>query len=141
MKHKLDDIDKKEVFEVPKGYFEGLPMKIQKRIDAERPISKQSFIPKWRLALAASLVLVITFVFVFNNDEPSPEEMLAEVSQDELVAYLDLLELDEYEIASAFDEDLDIFETEDTNVLDGIDLGDDAINDVLLEYDLEDEYL
>ncbi len=67
--------------------------------------------------------------------------MLAEISKNELVAYLGQMELDEYEIASAFDEDLEIFDTEDTNMLDGIDLGDEAIDDVLLEYDLEDEYL
>lgn len=141
MKHKLDDIDKKEVFQVPEGYFEDLPMRIQKRVDSEKPVTRQQFIPKWGLALASSIALIVTFVFVFNNNGPSPEDMLAEVSQDELVAYLEQMELDEYEIASAFDEDMEIFETEDTNVLDGIDLGEDAIDDVLLEYDLEDEYL
>ena len=141
MKHKLDDIDKKEAFKVPEGYFEDLPMRIQKRVDSEKPAVRQLLMPKWGLALAASIALIVTFVFVFNNNSPSPEDMLADISHDELVAYLEQMELDEYEIASAFDEDMEIFETEDTNVLDGIDLGEDAIDDVLLEYDLEDEYL
>ncbi|WP_424964179.1 hypothetical protein [Ekhidna sp.] len=141
MKHKLDDIDKKEVFKVPEGYFEGLPMRIQKRVDSEKPVTRQQFTPKWGLALAASIALVVTFVFVLYNNGPSPEDMLAEISQDELVAYLELMELDEYEIASAFDEDMEIFDKEDANILDGIDLEEDAIDDVLLEYDLEDEYL
>lgn len=142
MKYKLDDIEKKELFKVPDRYFEDLPMKIQNRVGSEKQVTERQFIPVWSLALAACLALFITFVFVFNdNNGTSPEEMLAEISKDELVAYLGQMELDEYEIASAFDEDLEIFDTEDTNMLDGIDLGDEAIDDVLLEYDLEDEYL
>ena len=67
MKHKLDDIDKKEVFQVPEGYFEDLPMRIQKRVDSEKPVTRQQFIPKWGLALASSIALIVTFVFVFNG--------------------------------------------------------------------------
>ena len=140
MKYKLDDIDRKKVFKAPDGYFENLPLKIQKRVEEERNTSVRYAVPKWSLALAASLALIITFFFISQNNRPSPEEMLAEVSQDELVAYLDHLDLDEYEIATAFDEDVEIFD-EETNVLDGIDLEDQSIDDVLQEYDLEDEIL
>ena len=140
MKYKLEDIDKKETFKVPEGYFEDLPMKIQQRISQEEKPQRFS-IPSWSLALAASLLLIVTFVFILPGNEPSAEELLAEVSQEELVEYLDQLELDEYDIASAIGEDEEMFEFEDTNVLDGIDLEDQSIDDVLLEYDLADEYL
>ena len=140
MKYKLDDIDKKETLKVPEGYFEDLPMKIQQRISQEE--KPQGFsVPSWSLALAASLLLIVTFVFILPEAEPSAEELLAEISQEEIVEYLDLLELDEYDIASAIGEDEEAFEFEDTNVLDGIDLEDQSIDDVLLEYDLADEYL
>lgn len=140
MKYKLDNIDRKKVFKAPDGYFEDLPLKIQKRVEEERNTSVRYAVPKWSLALAASLALIVTFFFISQNNGPSPEEMLAEVSQDELVAYLDHLDLDEYEIASAFNENVEIFD-EETNVLDGIDLEDQSIDDVLQKYDLEDEIL
>ncbi|WP_420578085.1 hypothetical protein [Ekhidna sp.] len=140
MKYKLDDIDRKKAFKTPDGYFDDLSLKIQKRVEEERNTSVRYAVPKWSLALAASLALIVTFFFISQNNGPSPEEMLAEVSQDELVAYLDHLDLDEYEIASAFNENVEIFD-EETNVLDGIDLEDQSIDDVLQEYDLEDEIL
>lgn len=140
MKHKLDDIDKKEVFKVPDGYFEDLPMQIQKRI-TETPKRQTLRIPSWSLALAASILLLLTFIFIFPNNNPTAEELLAEISQDEIVAYLDLIDLDEYDIASAIGDEANELNFEDTNVLDGIDLEDQSIDDVLLEYDLEDEYL
>jgi hypothetical protein len=140
MKHRLDDIDKKEQFKVPEGYFEDLPLRIQKRIQQESPIKRRR-INAWSLAMAASLVIIITYVFFIPNNTPTPEELLAEVSHEELLAYLDEVEIDEYELVSAFGDNEEIFEFEDTNVLDGIDIDDQAIDDVLLQYDLEDEYL
>ncbi|MEQ8904065.1 hypothetical protein [Ekhidna sp.] len=140
MKYKLDDIDKKEQFKVPDGYFEDLPMRIQKRIQVETPVSRSKR-TAWSLAMAVSLLFIIAYVFIIPDGDPTAEELLAEVSQDELIAYLDVVELDEYELASAFEGDDEIFDFEDTNVLDGIDMDDQAIDDVLLEYDLEYEYL
>ncbi|MEQ9008235.1 MAG: hypothetical protein RLP12_10145 [Ekhidna sp.] len=140
MKYKLDDIDKQEQFKVPDGYFEDLPMRIQKRIQVETPVSRSKR-TAWSLAMAVSLLFIIAYVFIIPDGDPTAEELLAEVSQDELIAYLDVVELDEYELASAFEGDDEIFDFEDTNVLDGIDMDDQAIDDVLLEYDLEYEYL
>lgn len=140
MKYKLDDIDKKQAFKVPEGYFEDLPMKIQQRI-TEEPKKQSSGTPVWALAMAASVVIAVAFVFLFQNNQPSTESLLADIPQEELIAYLDQLEVDEYDLANAMGDDADAVLLEDTNVLDGIDLGEDAIEDVLLEYDLEDEYL
>ncbi len=141
MKHKLDNIDKKEVFEVPEGYFEDLPLKIQARIDAEKPKSVVRSVPSWSLAMAASALFVLAFVFIFSDKESTVDDLLAEVSNEELVAYLDQIDLDEYDIASAFEDDVDALNLEETNVLDGIDMEDQVLDDVLLEYDLGDEYL
>ncbi len=140
MKYKLDNIDKKEVFKVPEGYFEDLPLKIQKRISTEKKFQKKA-IPAWSLAFAASILLLITFIFLIPESDPTAEELLAEISQDEIAAYLDQTDLDEYDIASAIGDEDYQWEFEDTNVLDGIDLGDQTIDDVMLEYDLADEYL
>lgn len=141
MKYKLDDIAKKKAFEVPEKYFEDLPLKIQTRINEEKAETSSWRVPSWSLAMAASILLLITFIFITPDSGPDPEKLLAEVSQDELIAYLDLIELDEYEIASALDENSEVFDFEDTSILDGIEMDDQALDDVLLEYDLEDEYL
>lgn len=140
MKHKLDDIDKKEIFMTPEGYFEDLPLKIQQRISNESKSRKYS-IPSWSLAFAASISLIITFIFILPKSGPNAEELLADIPQDELMAYLDQIDIDEYDIASVITDSAEELEFENTNVLDGIDLGDQSIEDVLLEYDLADEYL
>lgn len=141
MKYKLDDIDKKSSFNMPEGYFEYLPLKIQERIDSEGS-PQSSLLPSWSLAMAASFIVILSSVFLFkNNSEPAAEDLLAEVSQAELVAYLDLVELDEYDIASAVDENSEVLNFEETDVLDGINMDEGVIDDVLLEYDLADEYL
>lgn len=140
MKYKLDDIDKKESFKVPEGYFENLPMKIQQRIDTENK-SSSIRIPAWSYALAASLLLVVTFVFILPGGTSTSNDLLAEVSEEEIIAYLEQFDLDEYDVASVIGDDLGSLEFEDANILDGIDLEDQSIDDVLLEYDLGDEYL
>ncbi len=140
MKHKIEDIDKKQAFDTPEGYFEDLPMRIQARIENKKPQAVSQRLPKWSLALA-SMALLLTFVFVFYDNSTSEKDLLAGISQEELVAYLDQIELDEYEIASTFESDLDALNLDETSVLDGIDMENEALDDVLLEYDLEDEYL
>lgn len=141
MKYKLDDIDKRQSFKVPDGYFEDLPLKIQQRI-SEKPKATSMALPSWSLAaVGAVIVFFIAYVFLMPENNPSASELLAEVSNEELVAYLDNIELDEYDIASAIEVGTDLFDFEDTNMLDGIELEDQAIDDVLIQYDLEDEYL
>ena len=140
MKYKLEDIDKKEVFKVPEGYFEDLPMKIQQRINDGQK-TKKSVIPAWSLAFATVILLLVTFVFILPNGDQSAEELLAEISQEEIVAYLDQIELDEYDIASAFTDEGNEWPLDGTDMLDGIELEDQSMDDVLLEYDLADEYL
>ena len=140
MKRKIEDIDKKQVFNTPEGYFEDLPMRIQARIESEKPQAVSKRLPKWSLALA-SVALLLTFVFVLYDSGTSEQDLLAGISQEELVAYLDQIELDEYEIASTFESDLDALNLDETSVLDGIDMENEALEDVLLEYDLGDEFL
>ena len=48
---KLEDIPKKEIFDVPDGYFEKLPGKIQARISGSVPFTE----PKVKLSTWAGL--------------------------------------------------------------------------------------
>lgn len=140
MKHRLEDIDKKVDYKVPEGYFEQLPLKIQQRIDAEKKEVKVFQLPSWSYAMAASVVLVLTLVFLFQDGSPNAETLLAEVSEEALIAYLDEIELDEYDIASALPAMEDI-QFENIDMLNDLDLENESFDNILLEYNLEEESL
>ena len=107
---KLEDIPKKNIFEVPDGYFDRLPMKIQARVettDKTRPI------PIWNLALRYALPVVIVGFALFYYFKPKPdqtENLLASISNENLIAYLDESDIEEsdlLEIANFNESDAD----------------------------------
>lgn len=138
MNKKLSDIDKKLTFQVPDGYFEDLPLKIQKRIEEEEPRGSFIKLPVWSLAMAASIVLIISFALLFSEENSNNvESLLAEISEDDLVAYVEELDLNEYDLVATFPETTDEFEFEDIEIMDELDLEDHSIDDILLEYNIE----
>jgi len=141
MKYKLDDIEKKSGFKVPEGYFEDLPMRIQKRIEVEGSQKSTFRIPSWSLAMAASILLVISFVFIFNDSEQNANEILAEVPEADLIAYLDQVDVDIYDLASAFPEDSESLQFDELDMVNGLDIEEGFLDGILEEYNLEDEYL
>ena len=104
---KLDDIPKQNIFEVPDGYFDRLPMKIQARIEATKPVPVMS---KWNLALrfaVPALVIILGVAYFFNPAAKSgTEDLLASINTENLIAYLDESDITENEILEAvkFDE-------------------------------------
>ncbi|MBT1701667.1 hypothetical protein [Chryseosolibacter indicus] len=97
---KLEDIPKKQIFAVPEGYFEKLPSKIQDKIISPR-VNHVSFFWRWRLQYAVPLLAIATLIIFLLKPSPatiSPEEMLASVSTEELISYLDETELSSDEI-------------------------------------------
>ncbi|HEY0744615.1 MAG TPA: hypothetical protein VGD40_24275 [Chryseosolibacter sp.] len=125
---KLEDIPKKPIFNVPDGYFDQLPNKIQARISGnEKP--KPSFVLQYRLqyVIPAVLVLVIGLLWLFapaaSNDA---ESILASVESEQLVAYLNESELTTEELL----EDVD-FSTSEVE----------AIESEVYELELEEELI
>ena len=88
---KLEDIPKNSPFKVPEGYFDRLPGMIQARI-AEKSDVKEAK-PYFRYALQYALpVVVLAIVAVIYLVPPATQNvdtLLASVSTDELVAYLE----------------------------------------------------
>lgn len=138
MNKKLSDIEKKNLFEVPDGYFEDLPLRIQKRIELEQQSKQTIALPSWSLAMAASIALIIVAVFLFQNNPSSSEDLLAGISEEDLIAYIDELELSSYDIATTFPNITDHLQLDDINIIEDVDLEDQAIDDLLLEYNIED---
>ncbi len=141
MQKKLDDIDKKLKFDVPERYFEDLPMKIQKRVESENRKNYSLKVPSWSLAMTAAVAVIVGFLFVWNGSDSSVEDLLAEIPDDDLIAYIEELNLDTYDLAAAFPESSEEIEFEDVEMMEGLEIEDLSIDDILLEYDIEEEKL
>ncbi len=88
---KLEDIPKKQVFDVPEGYFEKLPGIIQARVASQQRQEKVRPVFAYTLRYALPAVLAVMLViFWFNRqaDVMSAESILASVQTEDLVAYL-----------------------------------------------------
>ena len=132
---KLDDISRKVPLDTPQHYFEELPMRIRERIDAERK-------PAWRLRLAPALklalvpVTMVVLALFFWPSQAPPEtdyaQMLADIPEEALVAYLDdteglhlsnSFEVDQPELEGTLDEEFD-------DMFDVLDVQDDELDDL-----------
>ena len=87
---KLEDIPKKEIFKVPEGYFEGLPSRIQARIETG-PVKEPSFVFRYKLQYALPVVALLAVGIYWFGAASQPqdvESLLASVQTEDLVAYL-----------------------------------------------------
>ncbi len=103
---KLDEIPKKNIFEVPDDYFDRLPMKIQARL--EKPVQTQSG-SVWNVAFRyalPSLVAVFALVYFLKPTTYEPEEILSDISSEHLIAFLNDSDINESELLEVanFDE-------------------------------------
>ncbi len=103
---KLDDSHKKNIYKVPDGYFDELPGKIQKQIEAEKT---KSLLPEWNwsfaLKIAAPIMAAVLLVFIFVIKRPntsqqplSYEDILDEVSVEGMISYLEMTDVTSDEI-------------------------------------------
>ena len=95
----LEDIPKKPIFNVPEGYFEQLPGKIQQRIDAgsnkEVPVFARL---RLQYALPALVLLVIVAWLFRTTPATDAESILASVETEDMIAYLNSSELTTEEV-------------------------------------------
>ncbi|GEO03511.1 hypothetical protein AAE02nite_11750 [Adhaeribacter aerolatus] len=107
---KLDEIPKKNIYEVPADYFEKLPAQMMTRVNGHRQENSGVFtfgaLP-WLKSALAGLALVISFIsiFLYNSSEPGTytgesTQILAAVSDQEAMDYLLTSDqLDSYDLA------------------------------------------
>ncbi len=140
--------DKSHPFDVPEGYFQDLEKAIlDATVDAPeeevRSTSMWPRVPRWTLAAAASVLVVLSALLLLQGEDAYDEKnLLAGITDEEIMIYLADYELSEYDIVGDLStEQLDeLFEDEDA-ILDGLDVGDDEMDDLLLEYEALDETL
>ncbi|MFT7031951.1 MAG: 3-isopropylmalate dehydratase small subunit [Cyclobacteriaceae bacterium] len=133
-------------FEVPKNYFNELPSIIQARALESNKKGRFSFgfareHVKWALVPALIALLIVSYSAFFSKDAESfnIEDLISQVSSEDLVAYLEASEISTDEIINAVNfEELGLkFEIEESDMLDELDFSEEDMNDILLEFDLE----
>lgn len=136
---KLEDIPKKEIFNVPEGYFDGLPSKIQARIDAQKTGQQESFVFKYKLQYALPMVAILALgIFWFSqfSQTTDAESLLASVETEDLIAYLGESEITTDDVLNHVEfnsEDLEEIESEVYE----LQLDDELLDRDLNELDLE----
>ena len=88
---KLEDIPKKQNFEVPEGYFEKLPGIIQSRVTQQHKERSWGFDHRFALRFALPVViLLVVGIFWYNRSQmdKSVENILASVQTEDLITYL-----------------------------------------------------
>jgi hypothetical protein len=88
---KLEDIPKKQNFEVPDGYFEKLPGIIQSRVTQQPKESSWWLDHRFALRFAVpSVIFLAVSIFWFSRSQmdKSVETILASVQTEDLITYL-----------------------------------------------------
>lgn len=88
---KLDDIPRKNIFDVPEGYFDQLPARVQARISASSRDRSASW--SWtgalRYALPALVAVALFTGWWLKQGPEDPEAILATIEAEQLAAYLE----------------------------------------------------
>jgi hypothetical protein len=135
---KLEDIPKKPIFNIPDGYFDQLPGKIQARISAGKKV-EPSFILQYKLQYIIPVIFVFA-VGIFWFVKPAPgndaESILASVETEYLVAYLNESELTTEDVLEEIDFSSNDIQDIEMEVYQ-LQLEDEVFDDILDQIDVE----
>jgi len=148
-KFKLEDIDRKRVLvDPPEGYFDRLPGVIQAKTahKSSRSAGKSVWIWTLRLVPAAAVLILIALysgVLSFQTAEPDFEQMLAEVSAEEIIRYLEESDLSSEEILQEVDLNaLSMeFEESDDVLMEALDIEDETLLELYEDFQIQDSVL
>jgi hypothetical protein len=85
---KLEDIPKKQIFNVPDGYFDKLPSRIQSRVSDQRSARMQPVL-RYAMQYALPVLLVAAILFYFYRpSNPEAASILASVETEDLIIFL-----------------------------------------------------
>ncbi|WP_420581702.1 hypothetical protein [Reichenbachiella sp.] len=147
MKKKIDieSLERNHIHQVPDGYFDELPLKIQSRINEEKRVSTSLFIPKmqvvWSLTAAVAIFLIGWF-FYPQDSHPTTQQLLASIDSEDLIEYLYEEDISTDEILASVNESylIEDLETLEKEMIDG-DLSDDDLESIYSELDYSTEIM
>ena len=94
---KLEDLPKKNIYQVPEAYFEKLPGIVMAQVQQKDTSMGISWLGLWRAPYLrnalAGFALVLTVVFIFtlnikNNQNPESTSLIAQITDKEAYDYL-----------------------------------------------------
>lgn len=143
----LNEVEKKHVFQVPERYFDELPAIVQSRVTKKVPFyQSKTFRIGVRYAFPVACVLVIGIYLGFFSGQDqqlqSFEALMADVSYEDLVAYLENSDISTEEIIGSI-EDADFlieFDQDEFDPLRDFDLEGEGIDELIEELDVNGEY-
>lgn len=145
MMKKLEEIGKDNIFKVPEKYFDELPMRIQSRIKTRNePALMPSF--NWNLAVKLAvpaimlIVAILLAVFVNKNETyKDADTILAEVSTEDMIAYLQASDISLDEILDEIQyTDIDDEFSDQTLLFDENELTDELFDEIILDYGINE---
>lgn len=144
---KLEDIKKKNIYSVPDKYFDQLPTRIQSRVNEKKPVS--GLYLNWSLvykvgapALAMVLILFYFGISTTDNSTLSSDELLAQVSTDDLIAYLETTDITTDEIIEELDlSNIELDFYKEGPIMQDMDMNDEDIDALLDEYGIDGDLL
>ncbi len=143
---KLEDINKENIYTVPDKYFDQLPTRIQSRVNDKMPVSGLSW--NWslvyKLAVPAFAVIVMIFYFGRGNnfETQNAEAILAQVNTEDLIAYIEDMNLSTDEIIESIDlSDVDLDFYEDGNLINDLEIENENMDLLFDEYGLDEDML
>lgn len=134
---KLEDIPKKQLFEVPEGYFDRLPGLIQARVSRQEKQSVGQPYLRYGLkyALPTFAIAVVTLFLWTGPTTQSAEEVLASISSEQLVAYLQETDLNADDFLDAVPLDQLEVEALQENVIQEMNFDDIDFDEFVKEFD------
>ena len=121
-KIKLEDLKRKDIFITPEGYFQDLSNRIQERIDLQevkgvRPVHQ--LVPKKMYYIAASVAVFLMaaiLLLLAPKETTSVQNLLAEVSTEDMVEYLEMSDMSVVEITLEEEEQQQLLENQWQNL-------------------------
>ncbi len=110
-KFRLDDHKKQDPFRAPEGYFDSLAARLAARIEGQRAEKTVRVFPlRTYLAIAASIIGMIAIAWfgysTLQGSANSAEALLAQVSNDDLAAYISSDDLEIEDVVSFVEGDI-----------------------------------
>ena len=121
----------KAPFKAPDAYFDELTNNIQERISVPSKDPNPAFQWKWALAPALVMIVALALYFYPSQTEVDLDRMLADITDDQIEAYLELSDVSEFELAQFIDDAEGLIESND--FLEGIDLEEEDIENFIID--------
>lgn len=129
-------------FQVPNNYFNALPLSVQDKVEntTTKWVFHFNWSPQVKLALIPAMMLAFVFGYIFffnSNEQIKTDELIAQVSSEDLIAYLESSDLSTEDILDNIDLNSisNEFELDDTYQLEDLELDNESLDEFIDDID------